>query len=598
MVCRLDPNTTTYYASKQGRAHVANNTVCQDYSLADNIDNDCQVVCVADGHGSKEYIYSDVGAKLACELFVEMVRILKEGYEKAGVSDWMEHLKTAKFKSAFIQMWRKKVIEDYERREENVSEVKLLDLKIIRKYGTTFLFAICYRNKIVLGQLGDGAILMGFSEDGTPEGNWQLFKRHGLKYNSITNSMASNTAEYTFLIDSFERDNIAYLLLSTDGIYDCLDQGDAFFQYAQALIEQIHETKALDRPFHLDDETDVSRYTGDDCSIALMLFGDAATGKQTLERQELEQLGYWEVKCERFLKNLRIYTAIDSEGEEVELHVTPYEAEANIPEGISEKVLLPKALKKLEAAGFLYVYRKSDLDRGDRLSILFEQERQTEKRYCLPGRKAEEPEYSNSFWLSVLEELMAIRRTLKQEKAAVTDELKECLIVTQNDETKTGKVFLLADGLKDRERRRTDDKLHLRGMDRILESIGIVGVIRCGNRNIPIYRSACHRSQSIPMLHTDLQEEDAETEDAGTIDTGSTLARCIYRQDRGYGLWNGSGVPWKLKEGKIVPAGKTLRLNTETGNEFRIPTDDEAVPELGIWDSCATYEARLYQWEE
>lgn len=589
MICRLDPNTTTYYASKQGRAHVANNTVCQDYSLADNIDNDCQVVCVADGHGSKEYIYSDVGAKTACELFVEMVRILKAGYEKTGVPDWTEYLKTAKFKSAFIQMWRKKVVEDYESRAENVSEVKLSDVKIIRKYGTTFLFAIRYRNKIVLGQLGDGAILMGFSGDGTPEDNWQLFKRHGLKYNSITNSMASNTAEYTFLIDSFERDNIAYILLSTDGIYDCLDQGDAFFQYAQALIEQIHETKALDRPFHLDDETDVSRYTGDDCSIALMLFGDADEGG-TQEQQEIESLGYSEVKCERFLKNLRIYTAIDSEGEEVELHVTPYEAEANIPEGLSEKVLLPKAVKKLEKAGFLYAYRKSDMDRGARLSILFEQERQTEKRYCLPGRKAEEPEYSNSFWLSVLEELMAIRRTLKQENAAVIDELKECLIVTKDG------VFLLPDGLKTREHHRTDDKLHLRGMDRILESIGIVGVISCGNRNIPIYRSACHHSQSIPVLHTDIQEEEAETEDAGTIDTGDTLARCIYRQDRGYGLWNGSGVPWKLKEGKIVPAGKTLRLNTKTGNEFRIPTDDEAVPELGIWDSCATYEARLYQW--
>lgn len=592
MVCRLDPNTTTYYASKQGRAHVANNTVCQDYSLADNIDNDCQVVCVADGHGSKEYIYSDIGAKIACELFVEMVRILKAGYEKTGVPDWTEYLKTAKFKSAFIQMWRKKVVEDYERRAEKVSEVKLSDVKIIRKYGTTFLFAIRYRNTIVLGQLGDGAILMGFSGDGTPEDNWQLFKRHGLKCNSITNSMASNTAEYTFLIDSFERDNIAYLLLSTDGIYDCLDQGDAFFQYAQALIEQIHETKALDRPFHLDDETDVSRYTGDDCSVALMLFGDAATGIQTRELQELKQLGCREVKCERFLKNLRIYTAIDSEGEEVELHVTPYETEANIPEGLSEKMLLPKALKKLEKSGFLYVYRKSDLDRGDRLSILFEQERQTEKRYCLPGRKAEEPEYSNSFWLGILEELMAIRRTLKQEKAAVTDELKECLIVTKDD------VFLLPDGLKTREHHRTDDKIHLRGMDRILESIGIVGVIRCGSRNIPIYRSACHRSQSIPVLHTDPREEDAETEDADTTATGDTLARCIYRQDRGYGLWNGSGVPWKLKEGKIVPAGKILRLKEESGNEFRIPTDDEAVPELGIWDSCATYEARLYQWED
>ena len=593
MICRLDPNIVTYYASKQGRAHIANNTVCQDYSLADNIDNDCQAVCLADGHGGKEYIYSDVGAQIACELFVEMVRILKAGYEKAGVPDWTEYLKTVKFKSAFVQMWRKKVIEDYESRAEKVSEAKLSDLKVIRKYGTTFLFAIRYRNKIVLGQLGDGAILMGFSGDGTPEGNWQLFKRHGWKYNSVTNSMASNTAEYTFLIDSFERDDIAYLLLSTDGIYDCLDEGDAFFQYAQSLIGQVQATKALDRPFHLDDETDVSGYTGDDCSVALMLFGDAAAcGMQTREQQELEHLGYREVKCKRFLKKLRIYTAIDSEGEDVELHVTPYETEANIPEGLAEKVLLPKAVKKLEKAGFLYVYRKSDLDRGDRLSILFEQERQTEKRYCPPGRKEEEPEYSNSFWLNVLEELMAIRRTLKQENAAVIDELKECLIITKDD------VFLLPDGLKTREHHRTDDKLHLKGMDRILESIGIVGVISCGSRNIPIYRSACHRSQSIPALHTELQEEEAETEDADTTDTKKALARCVYRQDRGYGLWNGSGIPWKLKEGKTIPAGKTLRLNTESGNEFRIPTDDEAVPELGIWDSCAIYEVRLYHWED
>lgn len=596
MICRLDPNIVTYYASKQGRAHIANNTVCQDYSLADNIDNDCQVVCLADGHGGKEYIYSDVGARIACELFVEMVRILKAGYEKAGVPDWTEHLKTVKFKSAFVQMWRKKVIEDYEHKAEKVSEGKLSDVKIIRRYGTTFLFAIRYRNKIVLGQLGDGAILMGFSGDGTPESNWQLFKRHGLKYNSSTNSMASDNAEYAFLIDGFERDNIAYLLLSTDGIYDCLDEGDALYQYAQGLIGQIHDTGELERPFSLDDETDVSQYTGDDCSVALMLFGDAATGIQTREQQKLEHLGYRKVKCQRFLKNLRIYTAIDSEGEELELHVTPYEA--NIPEGLSEKVLLPKVLKKLEKAGFLYAYRKSDLDRGARLSILFEQEHQTEKRYCLPDRREEEQEYSNSFWLEVLEELMTIRQTLKKENAAVIDELKECLIAIKDDETKEGKVILLADGLKTREYHRTDDKMHLKGLDRILESTGIVGVISCGNRNIPIYRSACHRSQSIPVLHTDLQEEEAETEDANTTETKRMLARCIYRQDRGYGLWNGSGVSWKLKEGKTVPAGKTLRLNMESGNEFSIPTDDEAVPERGIWDSCATYEARLYHWED
>ena len=584
MICRLDTNTITYYASKQGRAHIANVKVCQDYSLADNIDNDCQVVCLADGHGGKEYIYSDIGAKIACELFVEMIRILKAGYEKAGTADWPEYLKTAKFKTAFVQCWRKKVIEDYERREGKISGRKLSRLRLVRSYGTTFLFAIRYRNKIVLGQLGDGAILTGFTGEDVSSGRWQLFKRHGAKYDSFTNSMASDNAEYAFLIDTYERDNIAYLLLSTDGIYDCLDQEDAFYQYAQALIGRIHDTGKLENPFSLDDETDVSQYTGDDCSVALMLFEDAvANGTQ--EQQEIESLGYSAVKCERFLKNLRIYTATDTEGEAVELHITSYEAD--IPESLSEKVLLPKARKELKSTGFLYVYRKAELEGSDRISLLFEQERQTEKRHCLPGQK--EPEYSNSFWLGVMEELLTIRSALKKEKAAVVEELKECLFVT-----KEGKAVLLADGLRTRERSVTEDKIHFRGIDRILESVGIVGVISCGERQIPIYRCACHRSQNIPSLHEDSQDEESGTE--GIDISGKILARCLYRPGKGYGLWNGSQTVWKMKDGKTVPEGKILRL--ETRHEFMVPTKTEAAPELGIWDSCARYEARLYHWEE
>ena len=76
----LEKSCATYYARKKGRSHVENHTVCQDYCLVENLDESTQVVCVADGHGGEAYTKSDVGSRIACTVFFELVRIIKQNY--------------------------------------------------------------------------------------------------------------------------------------------------------------------------------------------------------------------------------------------------------------------------------------------------------------------------------------------------------------------------------------------------------------------------------------------------------------------------------------------------------------------------------------
>ena len=49
---QLVDKCNTFYARKLGVSHRKTGKVCQDYCKVFNIDENVQVVCVADGHGS------------------------------------------------------------------------------------------------------------------------------------------------------------------------------------------------------------------------------------------------------------------------------------------------------------------------------------------------------------------------------------------------------------------------------------------------------------------------------------------------------------------------------------------------------------------
>lgn len=66
----VNKEAIVFAISKVGASHLPKGVPCQDYSLMVN-DEDIQMIVVCDGHGSKTYVRSDVGSRLAAEITKE-----------------------------------------------------------------------------------------------------------------------------------------------------------------------------------------------------------------------------------------------------------------------------------------------------------------------------------------------------------------------------------------------------------------------------------------------------------------------------------------------------------------------------------------------
>lgn len=289
----------SYYARKKGRGHVASGISCQDYCLVKNIGTDIQVVAIADGHGGEAYVKSDIGSKMACDLLYDFVC---ETYKYRKITsqneEWLSYFLNKDFKMDFIAKWKSKVLQNYKESEQIGGESSL---SIIKKYGTTLIFAIFTNEKILIGQLGDGAVLLFDKFD-----RFQLFKRHEVKVTSSTSSLVSGRAEYAFITECYDRDSFPYVLLSTDGIYDKLDTSNAFYIYGKYLVNQVDTLNTIKKPFNVDENIDVSEITKDDCTIVLVHDTRAMERDSVLETAFVD---YENVRFYRKVPGLEIFHA-------------------------------------------------------------------------------------------------------------------------------------------------------------------------------------------------------------------------------------------------------------------------------------------------
>ena len=66
--------TECYNFSCQGESHKVSNKPCQDFSYSAVTDNGMTIAIVCDGHGGDRYFRSDIGARFATEVILEVVR--------------------------------------------------------------------------------------------------------------------------------------------------------------------------------------------------------------------------------------------------------------------------------------------------------------------------------------------------------------------------------------------------------------------------------------------------------------------------------------------------------------------------------------------
>lgn len=263
-VSQADERIRLFTARRKGSSHVKGGTPCQDYCLATSV-NGCTVLADADGVGSCEH--SDIGSKLACEAVVLAAKAATESCDEE--EEIVRRLLTVSFRDRLVDFWKKGVFEEMGKAGDLSSENRQ---KEFTKYSSTVMFAILTKNWIVVGNLGDGQVLVFNDQCGVK------LRVHGLKRDTKTRCLTDfRCVREDFLVAKYPRNAFNGVLLSTDGIYDSFPQGNIFYDFCiQAKNRFLGSTpcepyqafcyQEKDEPYK-----DFSREprTYDDCSIAM-----------------------------------------------------------------------------------------------------------------------------------------------------------------------------------------------------------------------------------------------------------------------------------------------------------------------------------------
>ena len=417
----------SYYARKKGRGHVANGTPCQDYCLIENIGTDIQVVAIADGHGGESYVKSDIGSKIACELLYDFAcKAYKYSKTESQNDEWLSFFLNSGFKRDFISTWRSKVLQHYKKSEQRSGES---NLSIIKKYGTTLIFAIFTNEKILFGQLGDGAVLL-FDKFG----RFQLFKRHEVKLTSSTSSLVSGRAEYAFITDCYDRYCFPYVLLSTDGIYDKLDTSNAFYIYGKYLVNQVDSFKTVEKPFNVDDNIDVSEISKDDCTIVLV--HDTRAAKHAFDSESALE-DYENVEFYRKIPGLEIYHG-ERNGVQYILHLTENTSDISVVEKKGLNMVNPVEQKNVGNKRLLaYPYQRGHFSIKELIEMCEHLEKIYDFNESEPDFEDAEKEptpYNNEYWMNFYERLMQLRNNLVTSGLSLMPYAFECAFLADGGE--------------------------------------------------------------------------------------------------------------------------------------------------------------------
>jgi len=303
---------TVLYVRKKGKSHIRDHKPCQDYCMYTHLDKNVSLLMVADGLGSQEY--SDSGSKFAYTALYETVNNTLS--QQKTDTDITFSLTNSNFKKQLIDKWTELCVSDYNTNKKSV-ETKVTDIK--RKYATTLLYVIITQNKFVLGQIGDGAILL-YDDENCSMKFRHTWPKYDTQTDSLSSLMATSQEYYTVALN---RESFNNILLSTDGIYDRLDKEDYFTKYARNLKARCLQGD-IENPFYFDQNNiDISAYTFDDCSVVLYYTSKSESAELSSEIECLEKhFGNNTVSFVRLNDTVRIYSG-EHDGENYEIHCYP-----------------------------------------------------------------------------------------------------------------------------------------------------------------------------------------------------------------------------------------------------------------------------------
>ena len=218
-----------YSISVEGSSHKFSGTPCQDYSICKEFEK-FSIIALSDGHGSKTYVRSNIGSKLACEIALNLTqRFIEENYYDLASTNIIEKYSPdfesrqnpsfAKLFNDINSNWKSAIKEDSEANPfSNIEKSSLGSADIKHAYGCTLMVGVKSEDFTFIFHIGDGrAFTISYLNEWEQPVPWDRDC-----VDNITTSLCEENPVYRvrYYFNSTQNQPLAILLCS-DGIEDC-----------------------------------------------------------------------------------------------------------------------------------------------------------------------------------------------------------------------------------------------------------------------------------------------------------------------------------------------------------------------------------------
>lgn len=228
--------------SVQGTSHVSGKTPCQDAHRIECLTDGTLVAAVADGHGSTKCIYSEKGARLATDAFVEIINDLLERTkdDREKLIHLFRQAGSADLSKVICKRWEKKISKSYNAllglAKRNGEEIPEYTPEL---YGTTLLGLVVAYDFIFALQIGDGDMV--FVDESGVERVIEPMKFLGTETFSLSNESPWQHAITHFQRLEFVEKSPCMFMISTDGFANSFINDDEYLisckDYFNTIIE-------------------------------------------------------------------------------------------------------------------------------------------------------------------------------------------------------------------------------------------------------------------------------------------------------------------------------------------------------------------------
>ena len=214
--------------SIRGASHIRAEKICQDYNKIIRTPN-YAVIAVADGHGSSSCPYSDEGAKVAANVFCDLMESYCDGNFGENLREFISQDSEIKIPQKIFAEWKKTILERHEKFNREVVDEE----KIFKMYGTTLLGLLMTEEFIFAFQLGDGDII--FVDADNVESVTNVEKLLGVETHSLSSKDAWRYGA-AVVKNIHDEKNFLYIL-STDGVSNSYATQEDFYKACRDYYE-------------------------------------------------------------------------------------------------------------------------------------------------------------------------------------------------------------------------------------------------------------------------------------------------------------------------------------------------------------------------